>query len=141
MIREGMLSEIMTREVTTVSPNTIMTDVDRIFNEKNIHHLPVVDSDRKVVGMLSRVDYDRILHGMTLFKNRHVESYNQQLMRSLLVKEVMTKKVVCLHADATIQAAADIFKENLFHAIPLVNDEDRLVGIVTTYDLLAYAFH
>ena len=78
---------------------------------------------------------------MTLFRNRQVESYNDQLMRSLLVKEVMTDKVVCLRADSTIQAAADLFKENLFHAIPVVDENDILVGIVTTYDLLAHAYH
>lgn len=141
MVQESTLAEIMTTELKTLSPDTIMTEVDQVFKTWSIHHLPVVDENKKVVGMVSRTDYYRILHGMTLFKNRQVESYNDQLLRSLLVKEVMTDKVVCLHPDSTVQAAADVFKENLFHAIPVVDETDTLLGIVTTYDLLAFAFH
>jgi CBS-domain-containing membrane protein len=141
MAHEGRLSDIMTTDLMTLSADTIMTEVDQVFKNRTIHHLPVVDEQRKVVGMVSRTDYYRILHGITLFKNKQVESYNDQLMRSLLVKEVMTSSVVCLRKDSTIQAAADLFKENLFHAIPIVDHDETLVGIVTTYDLLAHAYH
>ncbi len=134
------LSTIMTTNVVTIHPNEIMTKIEEIFSGYQFHHLPVIDSEGTVVGILSKRDFDKVLHGMTLFKSQNVKTYNQTLLRSLLVKDVMTPQVVTLLPDEPIKIAADIFKENLFHAIPIVDDEKKLVGIVTTFDLLNFAF-
>ena len=52
----------------------------------------------------------------------------------------MTSQVARLSPKDSLQTAADYFRENLFHAIPIVDENDRLVGILTTYDLINYAF-
>lgn len=62
-------------------------------------------------------------------------------MRSLLVREVMVKQVAKLRPEDKIELAADIFRENLFHAMPVVDNDGKLKGIVTTFDLLNYAFN
>ncbi len=131
--------DIMTREVITVGPLEPMTRVKELFEKEPIHHLPVVE-DGKVVGMLSKTDYLRLLHGFTLFKTQKSDSYNEAVMRSLLVKEVMTKPVVTVKPEDTVGYAADIFKENLFHAVPVVDAAGQLVGILSTFDLLVHAY-
>lgn len=134
------ISEVMTRDVLFVRPDDTMEKVDELFRTHNIHHLPVLDENGKVVGIVSKTDYFKIIHGFTLFRNEKMESYNKAILRSLLVKEVMTKQVAKLHPDDTVMVAAGFFKENLFHAIPVVDSDGKLVGIVTTYDLLNYAY-
>jgi acetoin utilization protein AcuB len=52
----------------------------------------------------------------------------------------MTKQVAKLKTEDSLEMAVGFFRENLFHALPVVNDEGELVGIVTTYDLLNYAY-
>ena len=52
----------------------------------------------------------------------------------------MTKKVATLYANEKIGAAAQVFLENLFHGLPIVDENDNLIGIVTTHDVLKYEF-
>lgn len=134
------VSQIMTTDVMFVRPDDTMSKVDEIFRTNNIHHLPVLNSEGVVVGMVSKTDYFKVLHGFTLFRTEKSEEFNKAILRSLLVKEVMTKQVAKLHPDDSIMVAAGFFRENLFHAIPVVDDESKLVGIVSTYDMLNYAF-
>lgn len=130
----------MTTEVITITPNETMDTVQDIFRKNHLHHLPVVDEGGKVVGIISHKDYLRLLHGFTLFKTHKSEEYNDAILRSLLVKEVMTRQVATLQPDDTIELAAGFFRENYFHALPVVDDDEHLVGIITTHDLLNYAF-
>ncbi|HRD81919.1 MAG: CBS domain-containing protein [Saprospiraceae bacterium] len=133
------VAEIMTERVIVVRPNETMDVVQDIFRKNNIHHVPVVDKGM-VVGMVSHADYLKLLHGFTLFKTKKSDEYNDAILRSLLVKEVMTKQVATLGPEDSLELAAGFFRENLFHALPVVDEENMLIGIVTTYDLLNYAY-
>lgn len=134
------VGQIMTTPVITVTPEATMDKVQDIFRKNNIHHVPVV-KEGSVVGMVSKSDYFRLLHGFTLFKTQKSEEYNDAILRSLLVGEVMTRQIAVLNPEDSLELAAGFFRENLFHALPIVDKEqNKLVGIVTTYDLLAYAF-
>jgi CBS domain-containing protein len=133
------ISEIMTTDLITIHPKEPMTEVERIFKKYDIHHIPVVDEDYSVVGMISKSDYLRTLHGLTLFKVAKAEMYNEAMLRSMLVGEVMTRQIAQVRPESPLSLAADIFMENLFHALPVV-DNKRLVGIITTFDLLKYAY-
>lgn len=141
MVKNISIKEIMTREVLTVSPNDNMTVVDEIFKKNNIHHIPVVAENGKVVGLVSSTDYNKLLNTFTFFINKKSDSYNDAIMRSMLVEDVMTRHVATLQSDSTVMVAAGIFNENLFHAIPVVDEEGKLEGIITTFDLLHYAYN
>ncbi len=133
------VKEIMTKEVITVQPDDSMEKVKDIFDHYSIHHIPVI-LHKKVVGIISRADYLRVIQGFTLLSDSKAEEYNHALLRSLLAGEVMTAKVACLGTEDTLMAAAGYFHENLFHAIPIIDDEGELAGIITTYDLINYAY-
>ena len=132
------VGQIMSTPVITVGPDDTMKKVQDIFLMNNIHHLPAV-IDGKVAGMISKSDYLRLLHGFTLFKTEKSAEYNDAIMRSLLVGEVMTKQVATLAPEDTLDMAPGFFRENLFHALPVVS-KGKLVGIITTFDLINYAF-
>ncbi len=138
--RTTTVSEIMTTDVIFLRPGDTMEKVADIFRMNNIHHIPIIDENGKVVGIVSQSDYHKILHGFTLFKTEKSEEYNKAILRSLLVKEVMTKQVAKLNPDDKLTVAAGYFRENLFHAIPVVDRKGSLVGIISTYDMLNYAF-
>ena len=131
--------DVMTDRVITVEPTTVMTDVAEIFKMHQIHHIPVVD-DGKVVGMISTSEVNRLEHHFTLFKSSQAAEVNAAIFGSLLAREVMTAQVVIVRDTDTVQFAADIFKENLFRALPVVDGQKRLVGILTPYDLMVYAY-
>jgi acetoin utilization protein AcuB len=134
------IQDVMTSDVISIKTTDTMDRVSLIFNSKEIHHLPVVDLDDKVVGIISKTDYHKLEHGFTLFKSKESKAYNEAIMRSLLAIDVMTKQVVTLLPEDNISVAVDIFRENLFHAIPVVDKNNKLKGILTTYDLISYAY-
>lgn len=138
--RKAPISDAMTMKVETVHPNTTMDKVAEIFGTNNFHHLPVLDDDGAVIGIISSTEQHMLEDHFTLFKRKESEQANVKIMRSLLAKEVMTKRVATVRPDDTMDYAVDIFRENLFHALPVVDKEKRLVGILTPYDVMTWAF-
>ncbi|TVQ46025.1 MAG: CBS domain-containing protein [Saprospirales bacterium] len=130
------VSKIMTSDVICVSPNQTMEEVERVFNENAINHLPVVNENREILGMVSKSDVYKVSYGLSVFHNRYKKVYNQSLFRSLLVSDVMTENVASLSKDKSIGVAIGIFKENLFRALPIVEDK-VVVGIVTPIDIIS----
>ncbi len=130
----------MTEEVIVVKPGDTLEKVHEIFQHNNIHHIPVVNPAREVVGIISKSDYHLLCDHLTLFGREWNLENNNRFFGSLLVEEVMTKQVAKLKQEDSIFLAAAFFRENLFHAIPIVDEQERLVGIVSTYDLLNYAY-
>lgn len=131
------VSKVMTRDLHIVRPEDTLERVNDIFAANPIHHIPVVTEEGALKGILSLMDFKRVNHMLSLFNKVKYESLNYKLFRSMTVEVIMTKEVATLTPDDTLQTAADIFRENLFHALP-VCDKDMLVGLVTTHDVLNY---
>ena len=133
------VKEVMTDTVISVEPMAIMTAVADLFKTHHIHHIPVVERG-KVIGMISTAELNRLEHHFSLFKSSQAKDVNAAIFSSLLAREVMTSQVVMIRETDTVQFAADIFKENLFRALPVVNEDKDLVGILTPYDLMVFAY-
>jgi acetoin utilization protein AcuB len=119
-----LVSSIMTSDLITVTPEDTLAEVYKIFRANRIHHLPVVKG-KKLVGILTTYD---------LFKlEKSLIDYGDTL-----VKDVMTTKLATLDSDAKVGSAVLIFIENLFHAVPIVENDGDLVGIVSTLDVMKY---
>lgn len=131
------VAEIMTRDLLIVEPEDKVEKVRDIFQSNNVHHVPVVNKHGKLVGIISKTDFNRVNHVLTLFDSEKYKDFNDMLYRSIKAEEIMTKQVATIAPDDPLTIAADMFKENLFHAIPVV-DRGILVGIITTHDLISY---
>jgi len=125
------VSTIMTENLITVGTEDNLKKVQEVFKSKNIHHLPVIDKG-KLVGMLSKSDYLFFRRGFT---NDSENELDLLRMKTTKVKEIMTDKLALLEPEDRIQTAVEVFKENLFHAIPIAKD-GFLKGIVTTLDII-----
>ena len=141
MLQDTLVKEIMTKEVISVGSNQPMTKVREVFENSNIHHIPVLDDDGKVVGITSLHDYNKLQNTFTFFKTSRSEEYNDATMKSVLASEVMTRQLVTIRPHDTLKKAVDYFRENRFHALPIVDDDKALAGIITTFDLLNYAYY
>lgn len=127
------ISKIMTRKPATVTPDDNLETVRRIFEKHGFHHIPVVE-DHKLAGIVSYTDYLRIIRD--LYGNAQEKRSNERLLHQLDVKEVMTEHLICLSPTDTVEDALRVFKANQFHAIPVIEGDKRLVGILSTYDLI-----
>ncbi|NJO86703.1 MAG: CBS domain-containing protein [Lewinella sp.] len=134
------IAELMRAQVHYLAPTDLLADALAIFDKHQVNHLPVC-AQGKVVGMLSRHDTNRLQHSFTAFGTAESQQFNKKIVASLIVKDVMTKGVVTLGINQTIQDAAAVFKTSAFHSLVIVaEDGQTLAGIVTVMDLLHYAY-
>lgn len=131
------ISEIMSRDLLIVRPEDTLDRVHDIFLANNIHHIPVVKENGNLAGIVSKTDFLKVNHMLTLFNAEKYKEYNDRLYRHIRVEEIMTKQLATLAPEDTLSIAAGIFMENLFHALPVV-DDGALVGLVTTHDVISY---
>ncbi len=125
------VSTIMTRDLITVNPKDSLKVVKEIFDSKRLHDIPVVRY-KKIVGIISKSDVLYFMKGANPEKEK---ARNEKLLEKYTAEEIMTTGMAKLESDDRINVALEVFKENLFHAIPVV-DNDELTGIVTTYDII-----
>ena len=127
------ISKIMTRKPATVGPEDNFETVRNLLEKHGFHHVPVVENGM-LAGIVSYTDYLRIIGD--LYGNAQEQRSNEHLLNTLLVKEVMTEHPVCLAPTDTVEDALRIFNTNHFHAIPVLEGNRHLVGILTTHDLI-----
>jgi acetoin utilization protein AcuB len=93
------------------------------------------------VGIISKTDFYKAIHGARLENPETAAFENELIYAKFKAEDLMTKNIAKIGPNEKIGTAAEIFLENYFHAIPIVNDEQELVGIVSTYDILKMFFH
>lgn len=133
MKKREPVTVIMTREVLTVNVKDDLLKVKEVLRKENIRHVPVV-SGEKLVGILSRTDIHRLSFG-NMFENQ--EQADDAILEMLSIEQVMHGKPSTVTPTQTIKEVADIFANEEFHALPVV-ENDKLVGIVTTTDIIKY---
>lgn len=127
------VSRIMTKELITLGVNDSLEDVKKLFDTHSFHHIPVVDKDGKLLGIVSKQDFLYFLHG---FSDKSGDETGHALLNKTKVEKIMTTGLAKLEPTMHINVALEVFKENLFHALPVVDDDGKLVGIITTYDII-----
>jgi CBS domain-containing protein len=121
------LASIMTRNVITARPTDTLRAARDIFMQNKVHHLPIVEDGNKLVGILTTYDLFKLVDKSADYD-------------TVIVGDVMTKHVATLEPDDKVGSAAELFLENLFHAVPIVKN-GVLQGIVTSFDVIKYEFH
>lgn len=126
------ISSIMSSHLYTVSPEDTLATVKEIFDNHRIHHIPVVHI-RKIVGIISKMDFVHFMGGMSHFEDDRF--INNSRLEHTKAKEIMTSALGKVEPEDRINVAIEVFNTNQFHALPVVKDEE-LVGIVTTFDII-----
>jgi CBS domain-containing protein len=124
--------DLMTHEVTTLKRNDKLSIADDVMQLGRIRHLPVLDEDEQLVGIVSQRDLFRGALARALGYGAHAQ---QKLLGQLLVKEVMTNDPLTIAPDAPLTDAARIMLERKIGALVVV-ESGRLVGILTESDFL-----
>jgi acetoin utilization protein AcuB len=112
----------MTARPVTVEPGARVEEARRLLEQHRIRHLPVVEGQR-LVGIVTDRDL-RMAAGLP------------QTAAPMVVADVMTPSVITVGPETTIEHAAMLMADNKIGGLPVVNDDDELVGIVTESDIL-----
>jgi CBS domain-containing membrane protein len=126
--------DLMTTEVRTVGRNDKVSDADALMESARIRHLPVLDDDGLLAGILSRRDVFRTALQRTF---GYGEKAQDRILGNLVVKELMTNRVETAAPDESIQDAARRMLEKRISSLVVV-EEQRVVGILTEADFVRH---
>jgi acetoin utilization protein AcuB len=124
----------MTRRVVTIGPEASIFEVQELMAQNRIRHIPVVEEGDKLVGIVS----DRDLRSALPFRylKEGVSPEEQEKLQRLRVKDIMTREVFTISPAYTIQDALLMIQNSKVGALPVVDEEGRLKGILSVRDLL-----
>ncbi len=131
--KENVVREIMMGSPVTLKPEDTLNLANDVISLGRIRHIPVVE-DGRLVGLLS----ERDLMGAaatTIFGLK--QRSKSALLKSVLIKDVMKKKVVTVKPNTSVKETARLMKKKKIGCVPVL-DEGNLVGLVTTTDILRY---
>ena len=118
-------NEVMTKTPVCCRPDDMVTKVAQLMESENIGSIPVIENDRtqKLVGIVT----DRDLVLKIIAKGHDVKSTK--------VEAVMTRQVVTCRAGDDLQVALDTMAEHQLRRIPIVDNDDRIIGIIAQADV------
>ncbi|TPN82986.1 CBS domain-containing protein [Aquimarina algicola] len=134
MKKRTPISSIMTKNVITLTLKDSLETAEELFKKNNIRHIPVIDG-ANIVGMLSFTDLLRISFADGVYSDE--QDIETVVYNMFTIGQVMAKNLISVNSNTTIKEVAEMLSEKEFHALPVVDDE-KLVGIVTTTDLINY---
>lgn len=121
----------MTRNPVTISPEASVVEASELMKKNKVHRLPVLDKDKKLVGIISEKDILHASPSPASSLSIHEMAY---LLSKLTVKKLMTRNPVTIGKDIPVEEAARIMADEDLSSLPVV-DDGTLVGIVSKSDL------
>ena len=137
MLENQNIEKVITTEVIAVHADQKLSYVNRIFNEKSIHHIPVLDG-KKPIGMITTTDIYKLIHNIDTHDKREIDV---MLDNDFTIEEIMSKDLVTLPLTSTIKDAAGILQNSKRHSVIITDKEGDFSGIVTSTDLIKYLFN
>ena len=143
------ISEIMSRDVISVSEDTPIAEVAEVISGKKIHAVPVVDKEGKVLGIITETDFftkdsSNMLYMPSLIDFMQSGKLNysdeekaavQEVLHAR-AKDIMTAKCELISPDMELQEFVKMIKEKSFNSYPVVDSSGFLIGIMTVADAI-----
>ena len=121
----------MTRNPVNASPEMSVAEASALMKREKVHRLPVLDKDRKLVGIISEKDILYASPSPVSTLSIHEMAY---LLSQLTVKKLMTRDVVTITKDTTVEEAARLMVDQDLSSLPVLED-GKLLGIISKSDL------
>lgn len=120
-----LVKEAMNKQVKTISPSSSVREAAQIMNKYRIGSLIVIAGSGQIVGIATERDVlvDVVAEGKS--------------SDDVKVEDIMTKDVITISPDKTLEEAADVMNDNKIKKLPVI-DNGTLVGIITATDLITY---
>jgi CBS domain-containing protein len=141
------VKDVFSKEVVAVNTDDTVQEALRLMVENRVSALPVVNGKEVCVGILSATDLMGLardlneelseVQGAEFTPQSLIDRVAEQDFGRRRVHELMTEVVETIGPDATLAAAARAMLHHQVHRLPVVNERQRLVGIISTTDIMA----
>jgi len=138
------VSELMTKEVLTVSPEMSVREAAKMLFAREISGLPVVDENKRVVGMITEKEiiamalpkYTEELRDFDIILNEEPFQKKVADADKIKVKDIMRREVLCVNEDVSVAEVARLMIAKKQRRIPVLDKEKKLVGIIARADIV-----
>jgi acetoin utilization protein AcuB len=130
------VAEIMTTNVLTADMDDTLGEIRKILKLRRCHHIPIVEGNR-LVGIVSDRD---VLKDLSPYAD--TAGADSQALNTLKKKahQIMTRRVITISAEDTVEEAATIMLEKKFNCLPVLERSGAVVGMITKTDILRSVF-
>ena len=128
------VSETMATDLITVGPDTTLKEAKELMKEKNFRHLPVVDGAGKLVGIVTDRDMRDAQPSSLLDEETYASTYERVMEHK--VEEIMSKEPLTISVFYTLQDTLLVMGKKKVGALPVIDEDGMLKGIMSTRDLL-----
>jgi CBS domain-containing protein len=131
-----LVRDVMTTRVVTVRADARVKQAIQLLDDHQITAMPVVDVEGRLVGVVSEAD---VLRDALMPDRRahEIPSHAEGRTKLLVVGDVMTRLPMSVTADADLAAAASVLVDTAIKSLPVIDDEGRVVGVVSRRDVIA----
>ena len=126
-----LVSDVMTSKVQTAGPSDELHDIWRMLEDRQCHHIPIVESGRPI-GMVSTRDLIRVA------RKHGAAKLSTGLYGSERARDIMSTDLETVGVDESVEVAIERIGRGDIHALVVLGADEGLAGIVTNHDLLHY---
>lgn len=116
------VKHIMSEEIISVLESEPITKFENYFKKRNIHHVLVENEEGNLIGIISSEDV--------------AKSKSWIVKDKIVASDIMTKNPITIKETTILEDAKSIFIENRYRALPVLNEFNKIVGIITPYDFM-----
>lgn len=146
------VKDIMSKNIIKVGPSTGIQEIYKIFCEKNIGGVPVVDEDNKLLGMVTKTElldvlipdyFDMVSDFLFIDDFGALEDMLESLpsLELFIAEDLMVTDIISIKENASLMKAPVLMNKHNIRRLPVVDSDKRLVGIITRMDVCKALFN
>lgn len=128
-----LVRDLMTKDVVALKPQETLATLRDLMYQRRIRHMPIVDGDSRLVGLVSQRD---LLRNSLVEQVEVPDTVEQAVLERLQVRDLMTTRVETVSPDTDLRQAAQLLVDHKYGCLPVVEQGRRLVGILTESDFV-----
>ena len=130
--RNLLVEDVMSRDVFTLGRNDKLSVADDVMKQKRIRHIPILDADAELCGIISQRD---LFRGILLRSLGYGSRAEQKMLDTLSIKDAMHDEVISTSPQTPLADAARLMLTEKVGCLPVV-DGNRLVGLISEADFV-----
>jgi acetoin utilization protein AcuB len=149
LLKKVSVEEVMSSPACTINVQSDMSTVEETFVKEKIRHMPVVDNDRKLVGLISQRDIyravapRRFIDGTVYYREGIIIDqdgyYEKDSLNKFILNHVMHKDPKAVTANKSLGDAVHIMVTEKLGCVPVIDKDQRVIGIITRFDILKFS--
>ncbi|MGI9538456.1 MAG: CBS domain-containing protein [Desulfocapsaceae bacterium] len=129
------IADYMTADPLTITADTLVPEARRLLDDNHFRHLPVVDGEKKLIGVVTDRDLRSAFPSTAIDDDTYGKIF--ETVAATKIGDIMSTNCSCVSIEATLDDALMVFDRDKVGALPVVTEDDVVIGIFSMRDLTA----